>query len=459
MVKGPWRGASSCGLLLLGTLTVLVPTATAVDCQADAYTLSWPAGVGLLHELSGEVDVPLTVTRDPDDDCDARASIYVYPGKGLDHADDFVETTGPDVDVECVEGCGDNVEIPAGTSVHIITLEIFDDTVSEGTDGIENFHLHATNELPDESDHDQGAVTKDFEIHDDAGQVSFATNTGVFSGFERFVLDEDTFVTLKKTGEGATRPGMILHVHNNPPGDACGGPPATPGPDYDSAMIPITMGVDQDEKEFVIVLKDDNIPEPTEWVCLDILDNDGWGGSSRGTPFEASLQIIDDDGYTGTTSSSSSSSSSSPPIPGTAQIQFSTSAYSAGEDADTVTINVVRTGSTSGVAEVRWAATLGSATGDDFTAQNGVAVFSSGQVTRELTFAIPDDDVVDGAKTVLLSLSDAVGAVLGAPATATLTIVDDDTVTQTTTPSNDTPLPVVWAAGLLVAAAVRRRLA
>ncbi|HOD04888.1 MAG TPA: Calx-beta domain-containing protein, partial [Anaerolineaceae bacterium] len=65
--------------------------------------------------------------------------------------------------------------------------------------------------------------------------------------------------------------------------------------------------------------------------------------------------------------------------------------------------------------------------GADYTTASGTLTWAAGN-TNSQTFSIPllDDSLVEGDETVILTLSDPVGAVLGAPADSVLIIRDND---------------------------------
>jgi hypothetical protein len=64
--------------------------------------------------------------------------------------------------------------------------------------------------------------------------------------------------------------------------------------------------------------------------------------------------------------------------------------------------------------------------GSEYTPVSGTLVFEPGQTTRMFSVAILNDTVREANETVLLALSNPSGAVLGTPATATVTIRNDD---------------------------------
>lgn len=118
-----------------------------------------------------------------------------------------------------------------------------------------------------------------------------------------------------------------------------------------------------------------------------------------------------------------------PVAPGT--LQFSSLTYTVNETGPTATITVTRSGGATGIVTVHYATSDGTATAAapaDYIATSGTLTWAD-QVSAPQTFTIPivDDILVEGNQTVLLTLSAPTGgATLGAQATATLTIIDND---------------------------------
>ncbi|MBI2441794.1 MAG: right-handed parallel beta-helix repeat-containing protein [Lentisphaerae bacterium] len=113
--------------------------------------------------------------------------------------------------------------------------------------------------------------------------------------------------------------------------------------------------------------------------------------------------------------------------PGT--VQFSTSSYSVNEDARTVTLTVTRTGGSYGLATVEYATADGTASaGSDYTSQSGILSWSYGDTANKtITVSVTDDSIDENDETFTVTLSNAIGAGLGSPNSATVTIVDNDT--------------------------------
>jgi hypothetical protein len=105
-------------------------------------------------------------------------------------------------------------------------------------------------------------------------------------------------------------------------------------------------------------------------------------------------------------------------------LQFSAVAYSANDSDGSVTITVTRTGGTGGTPTVNYATSDDTAVaGTDYTATSGTLSFNPGDTSK--TFAVPllNNGRTIGSETVNLALSSTGdGSLLGAPATAVLTI-------------------------------------
>jgi hypothetical protein len=114
-------------------------------------------------------------------------------------------------------------------------------------------------------------------------------------------------------------------------------------------------------------------------------------------------------------------------------LQFSGSAYAVGEDGSSVVLTVTRTGATGGVVSVNYATSNGTATGGaDYATQTGTLNFADGETSKTITISILEDQIVEGDETFMVTLSNPTGgATLGSPATATITIGDNDTCSYT----------------------------
>ena len=120
------------------------------------------------------------------------------------------------------------------------------------------------------------------------------------------------------------------------------------------------------------------------------------------------------------------------PAPPVGALQFAQASYSVGEGSGAVTLSVTRTGGSSGAVGVSYASANGSATaGQDYTATNGVLSWVAGDAAaKAIVVPIIDDSLIETNETFTVTLTSPTGgATLGSPATATVTIVDNDVPT------------------------------
>ena len=109
-------------------------------------------------------------------------------------------------------------------------------------------------------------------------------------------------------------------------------------------------------------------------------------------------------------------------------ITFAETSYDVVESAGVATIQIQRSGGTTGAASVAYAVAGGTATaGSDLESVSGVLTWADGE-SGSKSFQIPilDDKVAEAHETVVFTLSSAAGAALGSPASVMLTIRDDD---------------------------------
>lgn len=119
-------------------------------------------------------------------------------------------------------------------------------------------------------------------------------------------------------------------------------------------------------------------------------------------------------------------------------IQLSAAIYTASEGDGSATITIARTGDTSGASSVSYSTsdTAGlqncnvangiASSRCDYTTVVGTLSFAAGETSKIIHIPLVDDSYAEGAETFTITLSNAVGTSLGSPATATITINDND---------------------------------
>ena len=173
---------------------------------------------------------------------------------------------------------------------------------------------------------------------------------------------------------------------------------------YTSVNTTLSFAAGVSSATCVVPINDNHVVEGSETVNL-TLSNPG-NGAELGAPSTAVLTIGTDD-----------------PV-----VQFSLSAYSVSEASGSATIAVSLTGSASQSVSVKFATTSGGTgvAGQNYISSSGTLTFAPGQTTQNFSVPILRDLRQSGNKTVVLALSGVSGGLLGANASATLTIADAD---------------------------------
>jgi hypothetical protein len=154
----------------------------------------------------------------------------------------------------------------------------------------------------------------------------------------------------------------------------------------------------------------DTTPESDETFTISL--SSPTGGAGLGTQSSTTVTIVDNE----------------------STVQFDSPTLNVAENAGMLMLNVTRTGSTALAQNVSWMAANGSAmAGSDYgtmgivTPPSGVLAFAAGQATKSISIPILNDAAIEGPETFTVKLSSPTnGAILGANATATVTIDSDD---------------------------------
>jgi YD repeat-containing protein len=187
---------------------------------------------------------------------------------------------------------------------------------------------------------------------------------------------------------------------------------ATAGSDYTASNGTFSWATgDAANKTFTITVLDDTAIESNETLTVAL--GTATGGATRGTPNTATVTITSDD------------------IPPPGSLQFSAATYTGGESLSqrTITITATRASGSNGAVSASYTVTAGTATaGSDYTASNGTLSWANGDTANKtFTITVLDDTAVESNETVTVTLgSPTGGATIGSPATATVTIFNDD---------------------------------
>ncbi|HLL77367.1 MAG TPA: Calx-beta domain-containing protein [Pyrinomonadaceae bacterium] len=128
------------------------------------------------------------------------------------------------------------------------------------------------------------------------------------------------------------------------------------------------------------------------------------------------------------------------PFPSAATLgsfQLSAATYTVGEGQLTLEITVTRTGGTGAASVEISTVPVTASERTDYSTLTRRLYFAAGEASRTVRLSVIDDLRVEGDETLSVTLSDPFNSTLGAPATATVTITDNDT-----TPSSANPIDI-----------------
>lgn len=222
---------------------------------------------------------------------------------------------------------------------------------------------------------------------------------------------------------------------------------ATAPSDYVAASGQVTFEPNESFRLIPITINGDNVPEPDEVFSIELstpinasiatgtgtvtLLNDDTGPAPTPTPTPTATPTPAPT-VTPTPTPAPTGTPTPTPSSDTESVQFSSTAFAVNESVGTATITVTRAGTGSGAASVNYATSNGSATaGQDYTAASGTLNWASGD-TGAKTFTVPitEDLTLEPSETINLALSSPAGTILGAPSTAVLTILDNDSIPE-----------------------------
>jgi len=282
-----------------------------------------------------------------------------------------------------------------GDTSKTFSVSITDDSTYEGD---ESFTVSLSNATGGASLGTPGVATVTV-VENDAPPAAGSLQ---FSGANYSVAENSTsvLITVVRTGGSAGTVGV-----NYVTSDAT----ATAGSDYTATAGDLTFGEGITSRSFSVTILDDLAYEGSESFGLTL--SGASGGAALGAPSTATVTITEND-----------------PVPTAGSLQFSGAGYSVAEDGGPALITVTRTGGTFGAVSVSYSSGAGTATsGSDYTPVSGSLSFADGETSQSFDVAILDDPDYEGDETLSLTLSSPMnGATLGAPSSATVTIMDNE---------------------------------
>lgn len=281
------------------------------------------------------------------------------------------------------------VAIPSGAAGAYVLLTPINDTDVEGTEdvrislsaGAEAYGLRVSEALAYFSDNETLPV-----------QVQFSSGSSTVS---EAIGEHTVDLTLS---EVSTAPVSVLCRIAS--GSATGG-----AVDVSFDPIVVTFQPGQTNQSVLLRVVDDNVPEPSETLAITLLNASGAGiGTSTHT-----VTITDNDDL--------------PP----AIVHFAASSSSVAESVATPVLAVALSAPSTSAVSVDYTVTGGSATAvADYVLASGTIDIPAGALMRSIPIQITNDPMTESGETVIVTLSNAHGAAMGANTVHTLTITDDD---------------------------------
>ena len=192
--------------------------------------------------------------------------------------------------------------------------------------------------------------------------------------------------------------------------------------DYSTTDLSAAAGSDYQVASGTLVFDDGVLSQTLDVSIVDDADYEGdevfrvalatpTGGATIGAPATADVTILEND-----------------PTPPAGVLQWSGPTYSVAEDGGSLALTVQRVGGSFGDVSVVWLTADGSAAGGvDYTASGDILSFADGVISQTVNVPILDDAAYEGSENFTVELRNpSGGASLGAPATAVVTIADND---------------------------------
>jgi hypothetical protein len=212
-----------------------------------------------------------------------------------------------------------------------------------------------------------------------------------------YTIAEGGLATIAVTRAGGSASGVTVEYAT-----AAGGS-AVAGLDFMPAAGTLTFAAGQTLLTFTVQTMGDALAQGDRTVRLEL--SAAGGGGTLGTPAVSTLTIVDDE----------------------PRVRLTAAAYNVTEGG-MATVTVQRTGPSAGTVTVGYAMSYQTAAAADLDAPvGGTLTFPPGITSRTFTVATRQDTLGEGGETLSLRLTGPVGATLGAPDAATLTILDNET--------------------------------
>jgi hypothetical protein len=176
------------------------------------------------------------------------------------------------------------------------------------------------------------------------------------------------------------------------------------GTDYEAKSGKLTFDPSITSQTFSVPILNDELPEPPELINLTLSSPNN---AVPGIPVAATITIVDDDKFP--------------------TITLDAATYDVDENGGSVEVTVNLSEQSASTVSVTYATSDGTAhSGSDYTAVNEILTFDPDDTSQSFWLSALDDPHKEGDEVFTLTLSNPDKGMLGTPAQATITIVDDE---------------------------------
>jgi len=277
-----------------------------------------------------------------------------------------------------------SVTIPAGSTAATITVTPIDDAAVESSETVVVIML-------DDTGYEAGTPGQATVTIADNDAASETTVT--VAATDAAASEDGGAGTFTLTRTGSTTSALVV-------GYAIGGS-ATAGGDYGALGGSVTIPAGSTAATVTVTPLDDSLAESAETVVLTVTAGSGY---SVGAPSSGTVTISDDE----------------------AAVTIAATDAEAAESGGSGTFTVARTGSTAAALTVFYTVAGTATNGADFTALGGSVVIAAGDSTATIVVGPIEDSSVEGAETVVVTLSTNAAYTVGDADEATVTIADND---------------------------------
>ena len=282
------------------------------------------------------------------------------------------------------------ITIPAGEPSAVVNVPLINDNIIEADKSFTVSISNVNHAIP------MAPTSATVTILDDD-----ALPTVQFGAANYNVDETESSVTVEIIANPISASDMLVDVVNS-------GGTATNGVDYSFTDIkPLTITNGTALITVTVPLTDDQLAEGDETIELMLQNLQGASDPRPGEVVTTTIHILDDE-----------------PVP---TVALTSDTATASEADGTVTFTATLSSASAGTVTVDYASSDGTATADeDYTPISGTLTFDPGQMSKTFEVTLLDDALDEADETAVVTLSNPVAADLGTPASAALTISDND---------------------------------